>query len=205
MKIDNKTYLLPEDNFSKIETIKKQIVIGHTFSKSMRHFNAWTHRMGGKYKKTASFTIDFDGNIYKHFDPTFFSEILSNLEFNKKSIVILLENDGWLIKDEEKNRFIDWVGHIYNKPELVVEKRWRGYSYWAPYTNKQFNSTLKLVNKLCEEFYIPKFVVPHNTKIEDLDNFNGVLYKSNLEKHYTDLSPAWNFEEFKSKLEKNEK
>jgi hypothetical protein len=205
MKINSKQYPLPEDNYTKVQTIKKQIVIGHTSTNSMRHFTKWTHRMCGKYKKTAPYTIDIHGTIFNHFEPIYFSEILGNLELDKKSIVILLENDGWLIKDEEKNRFINWVGHIYNKPEPVFEKRWRSYLYWAPYSKEQFNSTLKLVRKLCEEFYIPKFVVPHNTKMEDLDNFNGVLYRSNIEKHYTDLSPAWNCEDFKYKLEQNEK
>jgi len=205
MKIDETSYTLSENNYIGAQTIKKQIVIGHTSTDRMKHFTKWTNRMNGKYKKTAPYTIDSKGNIFNHFDPIYFSEILGNLELDKKSIVILLENDGWLAKDEEKNRFINWIGHIYNKPDKVIEKRWRGYTYWAPYSEKQLTSTINLVNKLCDEFYIPKFATPHNTKIEDLDNFNGVLYKSNIEKHYTDLSPAWNCEEFKHKLEKNEK
>jgi hypothetical protein len=202
MKIDDKKYKLGEDNYTNVETIKKQIVIGHTSTSKMRHFDKWSNRLNGKYKKTAHFTIDINGNVYKHFDPTYFSETFGDIELDKKSIVILLENDGWLIKDSKKNEFINWIGHIYNKPDLVVEKRWRGYFYWAPYSTEQVNAALNLVNQLCEEFYIPKFVVPHNTKIEELDNFNGVLYKSNIEKHYTDLSPAWNCEDFKHKLEK---
>ncbi len=113
----------------------------------------------------------------------------------------MLENNGSLIKDSENNQFIDWVGHIYNKPEEVVEKRWRNYQYWAPYTDEQVDSTVELVKRLCKEFYIPKFAIPHNTKLSQVDDFEGVLYKSNLEKYYTDLSPAWNCEAFKEKLE----
>ena len=205
MKIDEKTHCLPDDNYIKVETIKKQIVIGHTGSSKMRHVEKWKNRLNGKYKKTAAFTIDTKGKIYQHFDPIYFSDFLGNIELDKKSIVILLENDGWLTKDVEKNEFINWVGYNYNKPEDVVERRWRNYLYWAPYSNEQFISALKLVNSICEEFFIPKFAIPHNTKIEDLDNFNGVLYKSNLDKNYTDLSPAWNCEKFKYKLEENEK
>ena len=204
MKIDKKTYTLPDKNYINVETIKKQIVIGHTSSNKMRHYDKWTNRLNGNYKKTAAFTIDTNGKIYNHFDPIYFSEILGKMELDKKSIVILLENEGWLHKDAEKNEFINWVGYIYNKPEEVIERRWRNYSYWAPYSDEQFLSAVKLVNQLCEEFYIPKFAIPHNTKIEDLDNFNGILYKSNIEKHYTDLSPAWNCEKFKYKLEQNE-
>lgn len=204
MIINDKKYCLPTNNFIPSETIKKQIVIGHTFSDKMSHFTKWITRLNGRYTKTAPYTIDQNGKIYQHFDPIFSSNILKNIELDKKSIVILLENEGWLIKDKEKNVFINWVGDIYNRPDLVFEKRWRGYTHWSPYTEKQLESAIWLVNKLCDEFYIPKFAIPHNTKIDNLDDFSGVLYRSNLNKDYTDLSPAWNFENFKYKLETNE-
>lgn len=203
--IDEVTYKLPDINYIQSETVKKQIVMAHTYTNNMRHYVKWTNRLVGKYKKTAPFTISFDGTIYSHFDPLNSSFFFGNSELDRKSIVILLENEGWLVKNGEKNEFINWVGHIYNRPEEIVEKRWRGYTHWAPYTKQQMDSAIKLVNSLCEEFYIEKFVMPHNTKVETLDNFKGVMYRSNLEKHYTDLSPAWNFEEFKYKLENYEK
>lgn len=205
MIIDTNTYKLSENNFIKDETIKKQIVIGHTSNSDMRHFMKWENRLNGKYTKTASFTIDFEGNIYQHFDPIYTSTFFENIEFNKKSIIILLENEGWLLKDVEKNQFINWIGHIYNRPDSVLEKKWRGYSHWAPYTSKQTESVLELTKNLCNEFLIPNVTIPHNTKLEKINNLNCVIYRSNLEKHYTDLSPAWNCEEFKYKLEQNEK
>ena len=205
MIIDEKSYELSELHYIKSETIKKQIVLAHTSNSDMRHVSKWNSRFNGRYNKTAAFTIDVAGNIYRHFDPIYTSNFFGNLEQDKKSIVILLENEGWLTRDVEKNQFIDWVGHIYNKPEMVVEKRWRSQTYWAPYTDAQMDSVVKLAGKLCEDFYIPKLAIPHNTKIDGADSFEGVLYKSNLEKYYTDLSPAWNCESFKYKLETNEK
>jgi hypothetical protein len=202
MKIDDKTYSLSEKNYLKEESIKKQIIIGHTGIDKMRHFKKWSTRLNGKYQKTAQFTIDINGNIYQHFDPIYSSNILENIELDKKSIVILLENDGWLIKDSEKNQYINWIGNIYNRPDDVFEKRWRGYLYWAPYNKKQVESTIFLTKKLCDEFYIPKSVISHNTKIENFDQFDGVLYRSNINKNYTDLNPSWNFETFKTNIEK---
>lgn len=202
MIIDDKKYVLPERNYIKEETIKKQIVIGHTSSNQMKHFQGWNLRLNGNYDKTAAFTISTDGSVHQHFDPIYTSNILTTRELNNRSIIILIENEGWLVKDIQKNKFINWVGDIYNKPDLVVEKRWRGYVYWAPYSDKQLKSAINLSKKLCEEFYINKFAIPHNTKIDNLDGFEGVIYKSNIEKHHTDLSPAWNFEKFKFELEK---
>ncbi len=205
MFINNSKYCLTEKNYIKTEVVKKQVVIGHISGSQKSNFIKWSHRLNGAYTKTAAFSISKTGKIYQHFDPVYSSNILGNNDLDYKSIVILLENDGWLIKDSEKNTYINWVGDIYNKPEEVVEKKWRNYFYWAPYTQEQFNSTLKLVNKLCEDFNIPKVATPHNTKMDDLDKFSGVLYKSNLEKYFTDLNPCWNFIEFKNKLETNEK
>jgi hypothetical protein len=197
----NEDYLLNEKNYVPIECIKTQIVLASTFNHDMKHFIGWENRHNGNYKKTAAFTIDAAGVVYKHFEPKHHSKFFGKLELDTKSIVILLENDGWLIKDEEKNKFITWIGDIYNKPNEVFDKRWRNYRYWAPHTQAQFDSALKLVKKLCDEFYIPLEAIGHNTKVESLSDFHGVIYKSNIEKHYTDLNPSWDCVEFKNKLE----
>lgn len=202
MEISEK-YLLPKDNYIAIETSKTQIVLGHTFNNDMKHFTGWLHRYNGIYKKTAAFTIGIDGVIYKHFDPKYYSRYFNKESQDKKSIVILLENDGWLIKDNEKNEFITWIGDIYNKENGIKIKKWRGYEYWSSYNEKQMESVSLLSNMLCEEFNIPKVAINHNTKIDNLNDFNGVLYKSNLERHYTDLSPDWDCSELINKLVKN--
>lgn len=203
MIIDDITYALSIDNYIPIETIKKQIILAHSFNHDMRHYIGWKNRMNGEYKKTAAFSIDAAGLIYKHFDPIFHSKFFGDEEIDRQIIVILIENDGWLIKDVEKNLFITWIGDIYSGPPEIVEKRWRGYNYWCPYTKKQFESAIELVKHLCDEFFIPLTIIGHNTKIDNIMDFEGVLYKSNFEKHYTDLSPSWDCEEFKNKIELN--
>jgi N-acetyl-anhydromuramyl-L-alanine amidase AmpD len=201
MVLDEKKYLLSENNYINEETNKTQIVIGHTFNDQMRHFTGWQNRYNGKYKKTAAFTIDAAGLIYKHFDPIFKSNFFELEDLNNKSIVILLENYGWLEKDIEKKEYITWLGDIYNKSTDITEKRWRNNKYWDPYTTEQIDSCLELVSKLCDEFNIPKKVISHNTKIDNFFDYKGVLYKSNLDKNCTDLNPSWVFDIFKEKLE----
>jgi hypothetical protein len=200
MFIDDKKYRLPLNNFINEETKKTKIIFGHTFNHDMRHVKGWLHRYNGKYKKTSAFTIGTDGIIYKHFDPKYYSKYFKNNDLNKKSIVILLENDGYLLNDSKNNQFITWVGDIYKQPNKVVERKWRNLNYWVPYTNEQFESVTELVKSLCVEFNIPLTVIGHNTKVEYLGDFNGILYKSNLDKHYSDLNPFWDFELFKENL-----
>ena len=201
MLIDGEKYILPIDNYISIESLKKQIVLAHTFNHNMNHFKGWLHRHNKQYKKTAPFTIDRAGFIYKHFDPKYQSKFFNNIELDNKSIVILLENDGWLSKNDEKDEFITWIGDIYKQPSQVINKKWRGHEYWSTYTEEQLESVVKLVSSLCEEFFIPMVSVSHNTKIDDLGDYKGVIYKSNLEKHYTDLNPTWDFDTFKNKIE----
>lgn len=195
----NETKLLSNNHYFEIESIKKQIVFGNTFNHDMKHVIGWLHRYNGNYKKTAAFTIGNDGEIYKHFDPKYQSEYFNDLELNNKSIVILLENDGWLIKNERENKFLSWLGYIYNEEE-VVNKKWRGYNHWLRYNDNQIKSAIELSNMLCQEFFIPLTAITHNTKIEALEDYTGILYKSNLEKHYTDLTPAFDFDYFTNNI-----
>jgi hypothetical protein len=201
MTIDEHTYILSDDNFVQIETLKKHIIIGHTFNHDMKHYTGWLHRYNGKFKKTAAFTIDTTGFIYKHFKPKYHSRYFNDKKFDKKVIVILLENDGWLMKNGDKNEFITWIGDIYKQPNEVVEKKWRGYSYWSSYTKEQLDSVQDLVRSLCEEFNLPLSSVAHNTAIDRLDDYMPILYRSNLNKNFTDLSPAWDCNGFKEMLE----
>tara|TARA_R100000908_G_scaffold23482_1_gene9511 strand:+ start:19503 stop:20129 length:627 start_codon:yes stop_codon:yes gene_type:complete len=204
MIINTKRYKLTKKNYIPQGTKKNKIVIGVTYSNNMSHYTGWSNRNNGAYTRTAMFTVSMDGKVYEHFSPNYFSDFMLKPDLNESSITILLENEGWLIKDlTNENKYINYVGHIYNRKDSVINKRWRNQTYWAPFTDKQVDSTIKLVAELCKNFNIPMNVVSHNTNLDDAQNFNGVLYRSNFEKYYTDITPAWDFKYFKNKLEKN--
>ncbi len=201
--INRDEYKLFKNNYIPIKTDKKRIVIGNSFSFNMGHYYGWLTRHNGNYKKTAHYTIGINGEIYEHYNPDYYSEIINYPDFDKTTILILIENEGWLIKDlNHENRYITYVGNIYNRTESVFIKKWRGNKYWAPYNEVQVNSLANLVNELCERFNITKDVVSHNTKISNGYTYNGVLYKSNLNSYFTDINPSWDFGLFKNKIEK---
>jgi hypothetical protein len=50
-------------------------------------------------------------------------------------------------------------------------------------------------------FKIEKRCIGHNTRFEGVENFEGIVTKSNFDSKYTDLSPSFNFETFKKLLE----
>lgn len=190
--INKVTYPISENNFYK-ETYKKtQIVVGHNGRKDMRHFYSWLNRRNGKYKKTATYSIDKDGTIYEHFDPKYYSDFLG-CEQDKCNISIVLVNEGWL-KLNDMNVFVDWLGHTYSKNSEPLEKSWRNHRYWSKYSDIQFESLNNLINYLCEKFDIVYQSVGHNVYDENIDLFKGVTFRSNYFKDITDVSPAFDFE-----------
>ena len=55
--------------------------------------------------------------------------------------------------------------------------------------------------ELSEKFGIEKKCIGHNTKVDGIENYYGIITKSNMDTNYTDLSPSFNFEVFIGYLE----
>lgn len=201
-KVD-KLHLLNDNHYHKINTDKRQIVIGNTFSDGLNHVIRWNTRLNGKYTSTSSFTILKDGSIYLHFDPNYYSDFIGVKEIDMNLISIVLENQGWLMKDLINNKYLTWFGDIYNSDEPVFELKWRNHTYWSAYTDAQIESLSILCKYLCESFNIPLKVLSHNTNINMVEAYNGIIFKSNYSKYFSDVSPSFKFDEFKNKIEIN--
>lgn len=196
------THTLGIKNYYQTEYPKSQIVIGNTFSTGLNHVTKWKTRLNGNYKQTAPFSILKDGTIYIHYDPKHHSDFIGVRDIDRNIIPIVLENEGWLTKDLDSDRYLNWIGDIYNGEGDVIETRWRSHTHWAPYTDEQVDSLARLCKYLCERFDIPLEALSHNTKTE-VEFFEGIAYKSNYSKYFSDVSPAFDFTNFKNKVELN--
>lgn len=199
----NKNYRLEGNSYFNKKHIKKQIVIGNTFNKGLLHYDLWRNKINGKYKGTSPYTITLDGTIYEHYDPKYYSSFLSDDKINKKIISIVLENEGWVGRDFNKNQFIMWNGDIYNRDDELIEYKWRGKNRWAPHSNEQMDSLINLCNFLISDFKISNKVAINNLLIDDVENMEGIFFKSNYSKNYLDISPSFDIKFLKEKL-KNE-
>jgi N-acetyl-anhydromuramyl-L-alanine amidase AmpD len=112
---------------------------------------------------------------------------------------VSFENLGWLEKEPLKNHHINWLGSIYK--EKVFDRKWRDFFFWEPYTKKQLEKAAILCKTLCEKHSIEKTCLGHNTKINRMETFKGILTRSNIDEDVTDVSPAFDFEYFIKKLE----
>jgi hypothetical protein len=127
------------------------------------------------------------------------SQIFKNPDIDNESIVISLENLGWVQKEPLTSHYVNWIGDIYNGE--VFERKWRDYYFWQPYTKEQMDSLVKLCDKIFEETTIQYQIIGHNTKITDFHKYEGLLTRSNFDVSFTDVSPAFNFEDFIKKIE----
>jgi N-acetyl-anhydromuramyl-L-alanine amidase AmpD len=201
--INNIDYKLDSKNHCEDKHQKSQILLMDTHTKGMEHVDNWKKSLyvARKYLYTTPYTITASGEIYEHYDPEFISHIFGLDYVDKKIIGISLENMGWVEYNHKKNGFINWSGDIYGTEEDVYIKGWRGQMYWAKYTEKQVESLIYLLHKLCFRYDIPKKIKENNTQTEFVENFLGVAYKSNYSKMCTDINPSMNFKYLKEKLE----
>ncbi len=188
-------------NFKPIGKQKKkhQIILCHTSRPIKEYLSSLEFRFNGKYEKVPNYVVSRKGDIFQLLNNNEHTKFFRDENINKNSIIITLENLGWVEKEPLKDYYVNWNGDIYNGE--VFDKKWRDYFYWQPYTTSQIDTLVFLCQKLSKDMSIKTDVVGHNTKISGADKFEGIVTRSNFDVNYTDLSPAFNFNEFLKKLE----
>jgi N-acetyl-anhydromuramyl-L-alanine amidase AmpD len=178
---------------------KRQIILCHTSREIGEYLISLKFRNSGKYDKLPHYVLTRDGRLLEILSPNYSSNYLIDKDIKNQHIIVCLENLGWMNKKPLSDTFLNWIGNIYK--DKVYEKKWRDYFLWQPYTDIQINKTVELCKELCEKFSIPNKFVGHNTKIDGIENFKGIVSRSNFNSRFTDLSPAFPFETFKTKIE----
>jgi hypothetical protein len=178
---------------------KKQIILSHSSREIKNYLMSLKYRYNGKYDKIPNYVINREGKILKLLNDNEHSNYFSDTNINRNSIIICLENLGWMEKEPLKNSHINWIGNIYK--EKIYEKKWRDYFFWQPYTEIQIENTVELCKKLTKELSINKECIGHNTKINGVERYEGIVTKSNFDIEFTDVSPAFNFEQFINQIE----
>ena len=178
---------------------KKQIILCHTSREVEEYLASLKFRYNSTYDKIPNYVITKNGTVLQLLPNDGHTNFFTEDNINRNSIVVCLENLGWLEKKPLTTYHINWKGSIYN--QQVYEKKWRDFFFWEPYSDEQINAAAELCNHLSEIFNINKRCIGHNTRFEGVENFEGVVTKSNFDSKYTDLSPSFNFETFKKIFE----
>ena len=192
--------IIPYGNFysNGLSKNKNKIILLHSSRNSEEYLTSLKYRNNGKYTKIPNYFISKDGVVLKLLEDSKYTNLTSNSEINKKSIFVCLENLGWLRKEPLKDGHINWIGSIYK--QRALQRRWRDYYLWEPYSEIQLDMVAELCNKLFEDMPIERKFVGHNTKINGIEKSGGIYNRSNIHEEYTDLSPAFDFELLNEKL-----
>ena len=99
---------------------KKQIVLTHTSRNIFDYVTSLKLRFNGDPIKLPHYLVSRDGKVIRTIDDLTNSNFTINKVVNEKSIVICLENLGWLEKVLLKNHHTNWIGNIYKEKVLIV-------------------------------------------------------------------------------------
>ena len=180
---------------------KTQIILCHTSREVEEYLTSLKFRYNGAYDRIPHYIIERTGLVKQLLPENSYTNFFTDQKINQNTVVISLENLGWLERKPLSNYYINWIGSIYK--EEVYEKKWRDYFFWQPYTDKQILSCVNLCKQLTESLPIERKCIGHNTKIDGITRWGGIISRSNIESKYTDLNPSFNFENF-TKLIENE-
>lgn len=161
------------------------------------------YRKNGEYEKIPNYFITKEGEILNLISDDSCSKFFSDSDVNRNSIVICLENLGWLNKTPLGLSYSNWIGDIYSK--TIFERKWKDKIFWEPYSDEQLLSLVELSKKLLNKFSIDNKFIGHNTKVDGVKLFNGIVCRSNYNSKYTDISPAFQYEKFKKLIENDER
>ena len=181
---------------------KKQIILCHTSREVEEYLTSLKVRYNSKYDKIPNYLVTKNGKILQLLPDEGHTNFFSEDNINRNSIIVCLENLGWLEKKPLTNYYINWKGSIYNQE--VYEKKWRDFFFWEPYSDEQVKSTAELCSHLTEILKIKKGCIGHNTRFEGVEHFEGIVSKSNFDIKYTDLNPSFNFENFIKLIDNDE-
>ena len=178
---------------------KRQIILTHTSRESLNYLSALKYRYNGNYHKIPNYLITREGKVLQLLNNSEHSNYFSEPNINRNSIVISLENLGWLQKEPLKDYYVNWIGDIYKGK--VYEKKWRDYFFWQPYTEIQIKKTEELCLMLFGEMNIKPQLMRHNTKINGIEKYEGIVSRSNFDTIFTDVNPSFDFNEFLKNIE----
>jgi N-acetyl-anhydromuramyl-L-alanine amidase AmpD len=148
-----------------------------------------------------NYVVTRTGKVLQLLGDSSYTNYFSEENVNRNAIIVSLENLGWLEKKPLTNYYINWKGSIYN--QQVYERKWRDFFFWQPYTTSQLETTAELCNQLIESQNIERKFIGHNTKVDGVSRYGGIVSRSNFDSNYTDLNPSFNFEMF-TKIIENE-
>ena len=190
-----------EFNFKGVNEKKRQIILTDTKRPYNYYINSLKYRYNKKNPYLPNYVINKSGETYQIMKPENYSLYMNDIDIDKNSIIVSLENLVWLNKNHLDNYYVNWIGDIYK--EEVFEKKWRDRLYWDIYTEIQIQSLVNLIGEIDKKFKLGFDCIGTNVRYDEVKNFKGIVSRSNFDFIYKDVNPSFDFKLLK-KLLKND-
>jgi N-acetyl-anhydromuramyl-L-alanine amidase AmpD len=156
------------------------------------------------YHVSVPFVVARDGGIYNLFSSSYWSYHLGrgtvggNELMSKRSIGIEISNIGPLQRRGDKLLTIyDTVYCELDERQYYQKAPYRGYGYYATFTDSQYQSVIALLRYLTGKFHIPRQFLPVSKRYEttqEVKQFHGVTSHVNFRKDKYDIGPAFDWD-----------
>lgn len=190
---------------------KRNIVLHHTVSSTAKSALTWWNI--DPQRVATAFVVDKDGTIYQAFDPRMWAHHLGlksirNTELNKRSIGIEIVNEGPLYKHADGSYRWNFGpakpgGNVYKGEVFHAAKPWKGFEYWAAYTEPQYEAVQLLVQHLLTEFKMPPTLCTEEVMNLNIPDRYSIYSHYHVRADKTDVSPAWNYSRLGLTTEQN--
>jgi N-acetyl-anhydromuramyl-L-alanine amidase AmpD len=141
------------------------------------------------------YLINRKGVVTEYMETKYHNKITGINKIDNYNITICLENLGWL-KELDNDTFENWY-NVLVPSEEVFRKKYMEQNLWHTYTKEQYSSLRPLLKELINKFKIKPDCVSHIFPIQDPEMYEGVFCRANIGLNYTDVSPAFSFNEIK--------
>jgi len=154
---------------------------------------------------SVAFIMARDGNIYNLFNSRYWAYHLGptavggNTPMSRSSIGVEISNIGPLVPQGQSlttTTSQDVYCHL-SEPIYYRRASYRGFNYYASFTEAQYNSLITLLRYLTVRFNIPRRFLPLASRYEtrnDIPNFRGIVSHVNFRTDKFDIGPAFEWD-----------
>lgn len=198
-----------DDYYYKSQVSKEKIALHYTAGYLGGDLSNLTR---DNYHVSVPFVIAASGKIFQLFDPVYWSYHLTpgavggNKRNSSRSIAIEMSNLGPL--EKSGGWMWNYVGSKYcraSESDFYVDlnQDYRGYRYYAYFTDAQYRSLDRLLDVLCAEFAIPKAFLPEPERYDlfktasAAQDYRGICSHVNFQPPSVkqDIGPAFRWNE----------
>jgi len=154
---------------------------------------------------SVAFIIARDGNIYNLFDSRYWAYHLGptavggNTQMSRSSVGIEISNIGPLTPQGQSLHNTISKSAYCNLNEAMYYRKasYRGYNYYASFTDAQYSSLITLLRYLTGRFNIPRRFLPLASRYDtrnDIAQFRGIVSHVNFRTDKFDIGPAFDWD-----------